>query len=225
MITNEHGFSFDPDRPLLRYPRESVKSNNALHDYYYTGLSLRGLVDQYKQGLNNPLAKKPPTLVYATIFTWSMTFSWAQRKKIQTEIDRKIEDDLWMKRRMEIKHKDYSQAEKLRELADRIITEAPKFTKATRRFLSGKRDAAGNQLEPDKEIITIALDGNLLINCLRTASELQRKAAGVDDRQINLDIDLNNLTDEQLEKIADGADILTVLSDASKGVADKTTAG
>ena len=56
-------------------------------------------------------------------------------------------------------------------------------------------------------------------------SRLGKKRGYGDNQLVNLDIDLNNLTDAQLEQIADGADVITVLSNASKSGIVKTPAG
>lgn len=93
-----------------------------------------------------------------------------------------------------------------------ILAAAPSYVLSSRRFIPAKKDKDGRFIEPEREIITEALDGRLLVQALRAASDLQRRASGLDERLFLMNIDMTRLTDEQLLAIANGADILSVLS-------------
>ena len=86
----------------------------------------------------------------------------AERQRIQAE---------WQERQRMIRERDYAQADALRELAQKILDEGPKFIRATRRLVKGQDG------QPDREVITLALQGDLAVKAIEAASKLQRLAA------------------------------------------------
>jgi hypothetical protein len=145
---------FDQSDPLARVEGESLRQNDALHDYWMMGpgRSLRVLLLSYRNRSGSEgEAESPPTVRFTTLFKWSTQNQWQLRIERATILQRKKDEDLWEKRRAEIRERDYAQADKVRDLTDRILAEGPKFTKTTRRFVPG------NGMKPDMEIVTVAL--------------------------------------------------------------------
>lgn len=161
-----------------------MQANAALQDYYRLGpgRSLRALFDKYRNRNGADAGLKPPTRRDSTLRQWSADLAWQARVDAQAELDRVAEAAAkaaalaeeaakWAARRIEVRDRDWSQAERLRELADKIMAEAPKFTKTSRKLIKG-RDG-----EPDREIITIGIDAQTMIKATEAASKLQRLAA------------------------------------------------
>jgi hypothetical protein len=208
------GFIYNPEDPLARCAGESRRANQALRDYVDMGAgrSLTKLYSLYRDRIATGYQPKPPSSRLPTLKTWSTNYGWQARltaiEKIQNEADRQ----LWADRRKQIIQRDYEQADELRALADMILAAAPSYVLSSRRFIPAKKDKDGSFIEPEREIITEALDGRLLVQALRAASDLQRRASGLDERLFLMNIDMTRLTDDQLLAIANGADILSVLS-------------
>ncbi len=123
-------------------------------------------------------------------------------EKLQDRID----EERWAERRALLREDEWSLGSELLNLAKAMLAESPKFLKTTRRVIK----------ETGQEIVTVALDGKFLIMSAEMASKLRRLAAGLDRAaNVNLEIDLSNLSNEQLERIANGEDPLHVLLDAA----------
>jgi hypothetical protein len=176
--------TFDPKYPLSRCIGEPKTANAGLVDYYKmgSGRTLRDLCALYQERLEKNPQIKPPTTRVRTIFSWSNKFEWQNRVELMEEIDRELEEaakkkaihekmKVWADRQESIRERDYSQAEQLRDLADSVLAEGPKFTKTTRKLIKGTNG------KPDREIITVALDAKLMTNAIMAASKLQRLAA------------------------------------------------
>ncbi|MCK4958003.1 MAG: hypothetical protein KAT00_01350 [Planctomycetes bacterium] len=162
---------WNPETPLERVKGESRKSNQALRDYAMmgSGRSLRKLAERYKQ-----YANEPPTRFNNTLATWSLKNHWVARVEAWTVIEHKREQTEWEKRRREIRQVDWKHAERLRELADKIIEASPAFIK---RRVKLERGEIVNGVRVDRQIITVALDGHLLTKLEKVSSDLGRLAA------------------------------------------------
>lgn len=177
--------TFDPEHPLDRCAGETRRANDALRDYYQMGAgrSLRRLRDLYREKFEGEGDSiKPPTRNFKTLIVWSTDDAWQARVDAQLRIDRAAEEAArsdalraqsaaWAERRMQVRERDWEQAEKLRKLADAILEESPRFLKTSRKYIPPKNG------DPEREIITIAIDAKLMVNSLETASKLQRLAA------------------------------------------------
>lgn len=213
-------FVYDPDHPLDRCAGEQRQAHDSLLDYWRmgSGRSLRVLLERYRtQAASGEDSIKPPTRRFATIFKWSRENLWQDRMTRQTEIDLeaerqaradalKAEAAKWAERRLAVRERDWGQAEQLRELAEGILKEAPKFKKNSRRFIAGKEG------EPDREVITLAIDAKLMVSAIEAASKLQRLAAEMETEHT-----LAETTDaEDIEKVRQKrwADVQEQLTDA-----------
>jgi len=78
---------------------------------------------------------------------------------------------LWVDRQEAIRERDYTQADRLRELADSVLAEGPNFRKTSRKLIKGTNGKS------DREVITIGLDAKLMTTAILAASKLQRLAA------------------------------------------------
>jgi hypothetical protein len=182
--------TWNPKAPLERAKGESRKANQALRDYALmgSGRSQRKLIEHYKkQAASNPLAK-PPTLVYSTLAGWCLNFDWVARVDAWTEIRQEQDEIEWAERRRQIRQDDYRLAERLRGLANEILDAAPTFYRRrvktergepTRRVVESGDREVHHITRVDTQIVTVALDGNLMTKAAKVASELGRLAAEV----------------------------------------------
>lgn len=182
---------FDPSRPLDRCAGETRPAADALLDYYRmgSGRSLRALLERYRtQAGSEGDSIRPPTRRFSTLFGWSRNNDWQARIEAQSRLDKAAEDHAkaaamaeaaarWAERRLTVRERDWAQAERLRQLADSILDEAPKFIKTTRKFIPGRPADGDRDGTPDREIITVAIDAKLMVGSLEAASKLQRLAA------------------------------------------------
>jgi hypothetical protein len=200
-------FWFDPDKPLNRAPGESRRANTALSDYYRMGAgrSLRALLEMYtKQCASGE--QITPTSKISTANGWSLRFSWQARVARAEELQREEDDRILreerlarererMRRRDQWEDEEWALAQRLRKVAEDVLTEAPNFLKTRRRLVKGKTG------EPDQLIITVALDGNMGVKASDTASKLARLSTGNPTESVEIRND--DLTDEtRAERIA-----------------------
>lgn len=204
-------FTYDPADPLDRQTNESRKANSALRDYALMGggRSLAKLLNIY---LTQAATVAPPTRFLNTLKTWSNNYLWQERVAIYEQIKRAEDDVLWQDRRRELIEKDFNTANQLRDLSQKILDEAPRFLKSTRRVIPAQYDKDGVMTHAEQQIITVALDGALLVKLLALASELQHNAVGDNSSTSNLNIDVNSLTEDQLSRIANGENPIKVLA-------------
>lgn len=209
-ISERATVEFDPIEPLAPVRSETKKANEALRDYARMGpaRSLRKLHARYTQQKLSGDITIPPTLSLYTLGNWSMRFGWPARAEAFDILERRANDELWKERREKIRELDFSFSDKLRDLAEKIISEGPSFIRTSRRRIKGDPEKG----KPDTIVVTMALDGALMISALETASKLQRRAAGLNDKVIQIPINWESLTDAQLQAIADGRDPLDVLA-------------
>ncbi len=79
----------------------------------------------------------------------------------------------WEQRHRQLRERDWTAGEELRELAAQMLQHTPQFLKTTRRLIRG-RDGV-----PDREVVTVELDGAFLLRALKLASELQHQATEI----------------------------------------------
>ena len=118
----------------------------------------------------------------------------------------------WAKARKKIREDDYETGEALRAVADEILEHGPNYIKENRRFVKGTKG------QPDQLIITLALGVGDAVRAAEAGSKMQRMAAEMDTdrkRTSNYHVDFSTLTNEQLERIANGEDPLDVVSTPS----------
>lgn len=195
-------FTFDNDNPLTRCKGESKKATQALWDYYHmgTGRSLRKMHEIYnKQRASKEQTDLPPTMRWSTLCGWSFKFAWQARVARQTEIEREEDAALWRERRRQIRERDWEQGGRLRALADAILDEAPKFAKTTRRLVRGQGG------EPDREVITIRLDGGLAVKSAKGGSDLQRLGGEMETerKEVSGTIQIEDVNETRQRLLAD----------------------
>lgn len=168
---------FDPEKPLARLAGEPLKNHSALLDYYALGdgRSLSKLLESYRDAPGLPLTRRIKTLK-----VWSSGFAWQARIEAQKTLDDDEDARKWAERRQAIREADYQQAEKLRGLANDMLAQAPSFIKQKRRTVKGADGA------PDQVIITLELNSRLLIDAAKTASDLSRRAAGMETETVKV---------------------------------------
>jgi len=195
---------FDNEHPLDRLPGEPRTANTALRDYYEMGVgrSLRGLVDQYRNNLQEKTQVNPPSLRLSTVFTWSTKYSWQERVDLMTGVDLKAANEAkrkaleekaqrWVDRQNEVRERDWSQGEQLRELVDKLFEQTPDFITRKQKTIKGKNG------EPDRIVITEKINQKLLLDGLLVSSKIQRLAAEMETEHV-LD---ESTSSEELESI------------------------
>lgn len=169
------------EAPLLRVKGESQRANDALKDYYAmgSGRSLRKLHDFYSQQASDETSmERPPTTKWTTLSKWSAMFDWVERVREQQAIQEAEDEARWAERRLVIRERDWRQSEELRQVGDKILAEAPMFLRRQHKFVPGQGG------EPDREVITLALNGQLAIKAIELGSKLARLSAEMEsDRQ------------------------------------------
>lgn len=215
---------WDENRPLDRVKGEGRRANAALVEYFNMGAgrSLRKLMDLFlERTLNDNLA--PPTTRIWTLNSWSMENAWDERVKRAEEIQRKedariLRDERlarqreWQARAEETREADYQIAQRLRDTANHVLDQAPNFLKTKRRFVPGTNG------EPDKEIITVALDAQTAIKAAETASRLARLASELASDIVEEDVVQGESIEEIREKRWKAA--LEAIAEAEADVGD-----
>jgi len=207
-------FVFLPDRPLERCKGETQRANQALRDYVFMGpgRSLVKLARQYKQKISDRSHRLSPDVPTVngriTLEVWSRKYAW-QARLAAWEQQQAIEDQRkWQERRDALREDEWQIGSELLELVKAMLAAGPRFIKTSRRVT---RDG--------REVITVELNGKFLVGAAETASKLRRLATGMDanGRTTTLNIDMSQLTDAQVERIANGEDPLAVLADSGQG--------
>ncbi|RJX17527.1 MAG: hypothetical protein C4575_12860 [Desulforudis sp.] len=178
------GFLFDPENPLERCKSESLRANQALRDYAFKGpgRSLRKLLEQYrlqtaykapteKSGLHppGPPTPDPPTTRLKTLSDWSIKYQWQERISTWESLLAGEDQHEWARRMAEHRQGEWELRSDLFDLAKAIIAEGPKFLQTRRRVL-----------KDGTEIVTMALDGHLLIKAIDMLSRLGRLSTGME---------------------------------------------
>ncbi|MDR3572874.1 MAG: hypothetical protein P4L50_03350 [Anaerolineaceae bacterium] len=211
------GFIWDNDQPLARCKGEGKRANYALNEYFRlgSGRNLRALLKQFIQQSIGENPTIPPTKSWWTLCSWSDENGWVERVNRACKLQQEADDRLWAERRLSIRERDYQQGQDLRKLADTILSETPNYLKTSTRFIKGRHG------RPDKEIVTIAIDTNLAVRAIETASKIDRLAAGMETEHAIQDVVIG----EDLEKIREKrwAQIAPTLVDALSDYVDNPT--
>lgn len=221
--------AFDQDAPLNRIAKERQKAHDALMDYFLMG-SGRSL-GKLHQSYIKDTSSEPPTIHQRTLAAWSSRHHWqariaqhaANENAVILEKRRQIQEQITEQYRQ----RHMSEAEALALLSDQARGNMADFAKVRAQSdLSNNPKAAlvknivqhytqtirGTGEDEEAEIkARIALG---LYDAQR-ALELILKHHGsfaADNKRQNLNIDMADLTDDQLKRIAAGEDPLNVIS-------------
>jgi hypothetical protein len=226
-------FPFDALDPLARSKGETVRANLALKDYYYLGAgrSFAKLIDAYQgsQKVAGSSQNTPPTSSLKQLAKWSMLHAWQARVQAQADLDDEADKAEWEARRRQVRDADWRQGAALRSLAEQVLQEGPNFIKTRRRIVKGSPqvlDAKGNIIslgQPDREIVTMALDGYLAVRASRAGSQLTRLAAGMETNRQGISLsgslggkpetDYGNFDADQIKRqLADQGRLLLALA-------------
>lgn len=216
-MTGELIIFWDANDPLKAVENEPSTANRALRDYAHMGYSrsLRRLHDKYLQ------EETPPTDSYGTIASWSSSFDWQDRVAAYDNLEREREEKVWRERRDELRNKEWKNFYRLQEIISELLEEVPKFIKRREKIVDKGTptimDSNGilvKKGEPEKKVIILSIDAPSIIRFIRTASDIGRRAAEMDQsymaKLIN-EINFEKLTPEQIARIAEGEHILDVL--------------
>lgn len=222
--------NFDQDTPLNRIKGETIKANTALMDYWLMGAG-RSL-EKLRQSYTKAASEKAPTVHLRTLQEWSSRDHWQARIAQQAANDnalilQKIEDDNAV-RLAEYQARHMSEAEVIARLSDQARGDMGQFAgvraqtdlaqhphselvkKITQHYNQVEYGTKEDRKTELKARITLELYG------AQKALELLGRHYGIfaaDNKHQNLNIDMSDLTDEQLKRIADGEDPLNVISD------------
>lgn len=218
--------SFDRDTPLSRIKNETIKAHNAFMDYFLMGggRSFSKLFDQWKRikEAAELYPKEPPTKRFQTLKDWSSKFHWQARIARQSEIDNDIFLEQYRQRYM-------PKEEVLARLSDQARGDMGVFANVrsqadlednlysalvktiTQHYTQTQRGEGEDARGEIKARITLGLYD------AQEALKLLAKHYGLfqaDNKRQNLNIDLDSLTDDQLERIAAGEDVLSVIGNS-----------
>ncbi|KKN20252.1 hypothetical protein LCGC14_0937470 [marine sediment metagenome] len=215
---------FDKDTPLNRVANETIKAHTALMDYWQIGAgrSLVNLCQIYTKPMPDP---EPPTVHIATLKVWSSRYHW------QARIARQIENEnaVTLERRRQTleqieeqyRQRHMSEAEALALISDIARGDMGDFADVLSLADLAKLDKS-RLVKKATFHYSINEDGTITgrlmidLHDAQKALELILKHHGAfaaDNKHQNLNIDMSDLTDEQLKRIADGEDPLNVISD------------
>lgn len=175
--------------PML--PNENPAAYRAFCDYYRLGptRNYEELARVYRQKKKNALSagldpkrgdmrpEVPPTTSVITIRKWAVMYNWPQRIRTTEASYYDYENQLWAIKKAESRARDFDDAEKLRDLANKILDEGPKFLKT--RWITAP-DGTRTQI--------VALDADLAVKALKAASLLQERATGGREETINVNV-------------------------------------
>lgn len=126
--------------PMLRprLPGESKNAYKAILDYCRmgSGRSLRNLVDHYvrqfadeyqtpKPDSSTPACvfPRPPTIRWSTISTWSARYGWVEAAAEWDKEAERLDQELWERRRAELREREWDLGERLQERARKALEE------------------------------------------------------------------------------------------------------
>jgi len=190
-ITPEQKIEITKQHPLEKRSgeagwRESPKAHQALLDYWTmgSGRSLPKLTRRYQElpeytQPDHPDYREPPTSHLRTLKRWSSDHGWQKRIGYAQLLWYQEMEEVWRERQLEVRDADYKQAQKLRDSIAEVLAELPNFIQEEHRVI--KRD--GQELE----IISVRLNESFFLKALDLASDLQRKATGLDKTTLALE--------------------------------------
>lgn len=203
---------WDVNHPLQRIRGETARAYRAFIDYWHCGVNRTAVLvlDTYrKRPETGP--DQPPTRSVRTLRKWQQEYCWVARVARAEQLQSEMEERRWRQRQRELREAEWSDGEALRGTARDMLEVLPAFTKDSDLRVVDPKTGTAHRIVSVRTNMTIAQ----LSQALRTASELQRQAAGMDSRgawQWQAKLDLTQLTEEQLERIAAGENVLSVLS-------------
>jgi hypothetical protein len=211
---------WDATDPLKRLDGESEAANGALNDYARMGYgrSLKRLHEHYVE-----LAKTEyvPSTSYGTVNTWSTKYDWVDRVAAWTDIERKRQENLWRERRDSLRSKEWSNYERLQDIVSEMLEVVPQFISRKEKIVDDGTPTVilqnGDVIKrgtPEKLVITLKANTTAIIQFIKTASEIGRKAAEMDQTwmsKLMKEVDFGKLDNEQVARLADGEHILDVL--------------
>ena len=163
--------------------RESTKSHQALLDYWMMGSarSLPKLADRYNTlpeyiQPDHPSYRDPPTRQLQTLKRWSSEHEWQKRIGQAQLLWIEEMEETWRTRQLEIRDADYHQGQRLRDAIEEVVAQIPNFIQQRRRVTEENGRT--------REIVTIRLNESFFLKALQLASDLQRKASGLDKSTI-----------------------------------------
>jgi hypothetical protein len=228
---------FSKDDPLSRIKGETIKAHNALMDYFLmgSGRSLNLLLEKYRaQIVSEVYLKAPPTKRLQTLKNWSSRYHWQARIARQAENDNAIILDqrrqALEKIEAEFRERHMGEAEALAILADhargdmgqlagvRAQTDLAKHPQSalvktiTQHYTQTTRGTGEAAQAEIKARIALGLYD------AQRALELILKHHGSFEKDnkrqnLNVDVDISNLTVDQLKRLAAGEDIAAILAD------------
>ena len=146
----------------------------------------------------------------STLGLWSSKFQWQARVKQYLADEQSALAAQWIARQERVKRQDFSQARKLRKLADQMLASAPKFIEA---HTTIQQRADGTI----REITSIELKAELMLKAIDTASKLQRQATGLDTPgRVRVTLEYSQLEAELAKRGIDIATALTAMLDELK---------
>jgi len=197
------------------YYRECDNGNIALHDFWQLGPSrtIGKLRDRYMHEASE--GRCPPTTSIDTLYSWSYQFCWKPRIRRMVHLWQEEVEEQMFERQLTITEKEWEHSQALFFIVDKMLKAAPRFVQSTHKkgretiYEDGKRTQKG---EPD--VVTLALNTADMARLEKLASDLSRMATSMNDKNNKalLNLNLNELSDEQLQRIADGEDPLTVVA-------------
>jgi len=193
----------EEERPFWeRQPWDTQASFERFHRFYLAQESPRSLNEAYRR-YRSETGQKPARGIEAP-GSWRQWFrgqnsggkripgalTWEERADAYDDHVAERERRRWESRRRGIREEDYQHGTRLRALSDQMLAQTPQFLKTTRRLVKGQ----GGQ--PDREVITVALDGTFLLRTVKLASDLQRLAAEMATEQTEVSADVRITADD-----------------------------
>ena len=207
---------FDKDSPLERATsedgliKESRRANAAFRDYARMGAvrSLRDLVAQYK--LNPETA---PSTSWTTVTAWSAKFAWVERAKIFEIIQQARDQEAYDTRRREIMESGlaltHERLAKLNQLFGKLegyLSDENKVWLPDVKLIGGGKKS---------ERVDIVRFNTALIEHFRgTLDDIAREMGQrmKPEKDIMQNIDLSTLSINQLKRLRDGENVISVLA-------------
>lgn len=156
--------------PPLNGKKESPNARWAFVDYCKLGRQRRlALLLQYYTNAAKVEGADVPTTSPRTLQHWHRTLHWDTRAADWDKQEEVMERALWRKRQDELRNADWKMGQQIRQLAIDLLELSPKFLKTSK-----PQPVPG---DPNKHIVRVGIDAEMIPKLARTASELQTAAA------------------------------------------------
>lgn len=203
-----------------RMPGEGKNAILACNDYVRMGpsRSLRALEERY----NDDARKSPPTRSLGTLAKWSSKFNWQARAEAYDAAIDAEKTALAAARRKEIMQSgvalDYERVAKLKELVDFLesqIAEGAEDGQRPRVWVKDFKRIGSGEFGETVEIERF--NAALLAEYRAALDDIAKEVGGRRQRTVVENIDYGKLTEEQLQRIAEGEDpVQVILSDFAR---------